>query len=95
MMRDGAVHDAGRADRADPAHGPSAPFTIGVGLFLTGLIGCSRMYLGVHYPTDVVAGWTAGGAWALACGAAGAAASAVAGSSIQQAARPLPAADPR
>ena len=44
-------------------------FTIGVGLFLTGLIGCSRMYLGVHYPTDVVAGWTAGGAWALACGA--------------------------
>lgn len=44
-------------------------FVIGTGLFLTLIIGVSRMYLGVHYPTDVLAGWTAGGAWALICGA--------------------------
>ncbi len=33
---------------------------------LTGLIGATRVYLGVHYPTDVVAGWTVGGLWLLA-----------------------------
>ncbi|MDB4960744.1 MAG: hypothetical protein JWP01_743 [Myxococcales bacterium] len=43
-------------------------FVIGTGAFLTVLIGVSRMYLGVHYPTDVIAGWTAGGTWALVCG---------------------------
>lgn len=35
---------------------------IGIGLAV--LIGLSRLYLGVHYPTDVVAGWCAGLAWA-------------------------------
>jgi len=42
-------------------------YIIGLAILLTLLIGCSRVYLGVHYPSDVVAGWALGAAWALAC----------------------------
>ena len=38
-----------------------------VAALLTILIGISRIYLGVHYPTDVVGGWCIGAAWALGC----------------------------
>ena len=36
-------------------------------VFLTVMVGLSRMYLGVHYPSDVIAGWCIGSAWALLC----------------------------
>ncbi|CAN5914794.1 phosphatase PAP2 family protein [soil metagenome] len=42
-------------------------FVVCIGVMLTAMVGVSRCYLGVHYPTDVIAGWTFGAMWALVC----------------------------
>jgi undecaprenyl-diphosphatase len=48
----------GRARRALPA---------ALGAFLIVLVGFSRVYLGVHYPSDVLAGWLIGILWLVIC----------------------------
>lgn len=42
-------------------------YLMGLSVFLTVAVGLSRIYLGVHYPSDVLAGWCVGTAWAVLC----------------------------
>ncbi|TNC47903.1 phosphatase PAP2 family protein [Rubellimicrobium rubrum] len=52
--------------RAEPKRRMKA-YWIVLATLVTSAVGVSRVYLGVHWPSDVLAGWTLGAGWAFLC----------------------------
>jgi undecaprenyl-diphosphatase len=48
-------------------HRVAKVYCIAIAMLVTFLVGASRVFLGVHYPSDVLAGWLIGLSWALLC----------------------------
>ncbi|MFL6123664.1 phosphatase PAP2 family protein [Actinophytocola sp.] len=46
---------------------PYRTLVVALGAFLVFLVGFSRVYLGVHWPSDVLAGWAVGVLWLAIC----------------------------
>lgn len=46
---------------------PAKVFIFAMCALITLAVGLSRIYLGVHWPTDVLAGWAVGSCWVLLC----------------------------
>lgn len=42
-------------------------YVMGASVLIALLVGLTRVYLGVHWASDVLAGWCVGAAWAMAC----------------------------
>jgi undecaprenyl-diphosphatase len=55
--------------RSGAAEGLSRPATLAVLALYPVLVGVSRVYLGVHWPSDILASWLLAGAWIAACSA--------------------------
>ena len=45
----------------------SKAVVVAMAVLLTGAVGVSRLYLGVHFPSDVLGGFAAGLMWLAAC----------------------------
>ena len=63
----GRLPDPGRAAGRRHPERRQQGYILVVAVLLTLLVGGSRVYLGVHWPTDVLAGWCLGAAWAMGC----------------------------